>query len=66
MTPDILELPPVAHIVAELEDYETQEFSIERLAVDRWVSPTREAPSRPSRSGLTIAALITLAIAGGR
>jgi hypothetical protein len=66
MTPDILELPPVAHIVAELDDYETQEFSIERLSVESWVSPTRPPSSRPSRFGLAIAALIALAVAGGR
>lgn len=63
---DILELPPVAHIVAELDDYETQEFNIERLSVESWVSPTRQPSNGPSRSGLTIVALIALALAGGR
>jgi hypothetical protein len=66
MTPDILELPPVAHIVADLDDYETQEFSIERLAVETWVSPTRRPSSRPSRFQFTIAALTTLTVAGWR
>jgi hypothetical protein len=30
MTTDVLELPPVAHIVAELDDYQTEEFDIAR------------------------------------
>ena len=36
-----LELPPVAHIVAELEEYETQEWNIGHLAVEPWISPTK-------------------------
>jgi hypothetical protein len=57
MTTDVLELPPVAHIVAELDDYQTEEFDIARTHCPCHPEPyfagapqdrLREAP--PSRS----------------
>ena len=61
-----LELPRVAHIVAELDEYETQEWNIGHLAVEPWISPTPAPTIRPSRSHFTIAALIALSAAGWR
>lgn len=66
MTTDILELPPVAHIVAELEEYQTQELEIARLATAPWISPTHRTYARRSKGGFSIIALIAMAVAGGR
>ena len=66
MTTDVLELPPVAHIVAELDDYQTQEFDIARLKVVPWTTPTQWKRSRRSKGGFSILALIGLVVAGSR
>ena len=66
MTTDVLELPPVAHIVAELDDYKTQEFDIARLTVSPWTTPTQRTRTRRSKSGFSIVALIALVVSGSR
>ena len=66
MTTDVLELPPVAHIVAELDDYQTQEFDIARLIVRPWITPTQQKRSRHSKGGFSILALIAAVVGGGR
>jgi hypothetical protein len=62
MTTDVLELPPVAHIVAELDDSQTQELDIARLMSAPWILPTLPAESRRSKGGFSILALIALVV----
>jgi len=66
MTTEVLELPPVAHIVAELDDYQTQEFDIARLIVRPWITPTQRTRSRRSKGQFSILALIALVVSGSR
>jgi len=66
MTTEVLELPPVAHIVAELDDYQTQEFDITRLMTAPLITPTRRTRSRGSKGGFSILALIAAVVSGGR
>jgi len=66
MTTEVLELPPVAHIVAELDDYQTQEFDVARLMSAPWITPTRPARSKRSKGQFSILALIAAVVSGGR
>ena len=66
MTTDVLELPPVAHIVAELDDYQTQEPDSARLMGRPWITPTERTRSRRSKGQFSILALIALVVASGR
>ena len=66
MTTDVLELPPVAHIVAELDDYQTQELDIARPMGRPWITPTQRTRLRHSKGRFSILALIALVVAGDR
>jgi len=52
--------------VAELDDYQTQEFDVARLMSAPWITPTRPARSKRSKGQFSILALIGLVVAGGR
>jgi len=66
MTTDVLELPPVAHIVAELDDCQAQELDGARLLRRPWITPTPAKRSRRSKGQFSILALIALVVAGAR
>jgi hypothetical protein len=66
MTTDVLELPPVAHIVADLDDYQTQECDITQLMVRPWITPRQRTGSRRSKGAFSILALIAAVVGGGR
>ena len=66
MTTEVLELPRAAHIVAELDDYQTEEFDITRLMAGPWITPTQRRRSRRSKGGFSVLALIAAVVGGGR
>lgn len=66
MTTEVLELPPVAHIVAELDDCQTEEFDIARLMGRPWITATQQTHSRRAKGGFSVFALIARVASGGR